>query len=334
MGKYLILKSGSGGVDTDDVSATAADVIKGKTAGVFGHDEPVTGTLELSGNAGAGEVLTGKTFYTTNPKSKQTGTMPNRGAVSQALNAGGSYTIPAGYHNGSGKVTANSLVGQTSANATAAYISSGKTAWVNGSKITGTLATQGGSTTTPGTANKTIVTASKHVTGNIVVAGNSNLAASNIKKGVNIFGVTGTFQGYVDSPLYLYNSGTFSNLCPNKMTSVQGDIAIKYESDRFTGYFQGNGIRTSDLIDLSNHKIVSIQFSVGGSSGYSVTEVLSVGKNSTVIPTSDSIKTTLTISATSKDVVMTVNVENLTGMFYIKYLAGNYLRTVRKIWLT
>ena len=34
--------------------------------------------------------------------------MTNRGAVSKSLNPGSSYTIPAGYHNGSGKVTANS----------------------------------------------------------------------------------------------------------------------------------------------------------------------------------------------------------------------------------
>ena len=37
------------------------------------------------------------------------GTMVNNGAVSTTLDADDSYTIPAGYHNGSGKVTANSL---------------------------------------------------------------------------------------------------------------------------------------------------------------------------------------------------------------------------------
>ena len=31
--------------------------------------------------------------------------MTNHGAVTAAINAGGSYTIPAGYHNGSGKVS-------------------------------------------------------------------------------------------------------------------------------------------------------------------------------------------------------------------------------------
>ena len=84
------------------------------------------------------DLLTGKTAYVNG--NKITGSMTNNGAVSpSALNAGGSYTIPAGYHNGNGKITANSLASQTSATATAANIASGKTAWVNGSKLTGTL---------------------------------------------------------------------------------------------------------------------------------------------------------------------------------------------------
>ena len=67
------------------------------------------------------------------------GTMPNNGAVSQSLNCGGSYTIPIGFHNGSGKIAANSLSSQTSATATTAKILNGYTAWVNGSKITGNV---------------------------------------------------------------------------------------------------------------------------------------------------------------------------------------------------
>lgn len=90
-----------------------------------------------SGNATTGDVLSGKTF-TNSDGVEYTGTMTNQGAKTASLNCGGSYTIPAGYHNGSGKVTANSLASQTSATAAAADIASGKTAWVNGKKITGT----------------------------------------------------------------------------------------------------------------------------------------------------------------------------------------------------
>lgn len=98
--------------------------------------------LENFGNVVKSNVLTGSTF-TSSEGISIAGTMPNNGAVTpSALNCGGSYTIPAGYHNGSGKVTANSLSSQTSATATAAQIISGQTAWVNGSKLTGTLNVQ------------------------------------------------------------------------------------------------------------------------------------------------------------------------------------------------
>ena len=98
-------------------------------------------TSLINGDAVAADVLSGKKFFSDSYTVK-TGTMTNNGAVSPtALNAGGSYTIPAGYHNGSGKVTANSLSSQTPGTATAAQILSGYTAWVNGSKLTGTAST-------------------------------------------------------------------------------------------------------------------------------------------------------------------------------------------------
>ena len=74
--------------------------------------------------------------------------MTDNGSISQTLNAGGSYTIPKGYHDGTGKVTANTLPSQTSATAAASNILSGKTAWVNGSKITGSMANKAGATVT------------------------------------------------------------------------------------------------------------------------------------------------------------------------------------------
>lgn len=68
----------AGGAVLEETTATASDILKGKTAN-DGEGEQITGTLELTGDAGAGEVLSGKTFYTTNPKSKQTGSMRNNG---------------------------------------------------------------------------------------------------------------------------------------------------------------------------------------------------------------------------------------------------------------
>lgn len=78
-------------------------------------------------------------------------------------------------------------------NAAAADIRKGKTIVDrNGNPLVGTMAEQGGGTYTPGTADRTLVAANRYVTGNVVMKGDSNLKAANIKKGVNILGITGT----------------------------------------------------------------------------------------------------------------------------------------------
>lgn len=89
-------------------SAGAGDVLSGATFYNTDAKSKQTGSLALSGNVNAAQVLSGYTFYKTDPKTKVTGTMANRGAVSETIAPGGSYTIQAGYHNGSGKVTAKS----------------------------------------------------------------------------------------------------------------------------------------------------------------------------------------------------------------------------------
>lgn len=63
------------------------------------------GGVQPTGDAVAADVLTGKTFSNANAVGIS-GSMANNGAVSQTLAAGASYTIPEGYHNGSGTVTA------------------------------------------------------------------------------------------------------------------------------------------------------------------------------------------------------------------------------------
>lgn len=60
-----------------------------------------------TGNAQPAEVLSGKTFENSN--GPQTGTMPNNGAVSGTATPSQPYTIPAGYHNGSGVVTSSGI---------------------------------------------------------------------------------------------------------------------------------------------------------------------------------------------------------------------------------
>lgn len=207
MGKAVITGAGGGGVGSDECTATRVEVLKGyKAITKDSNDELIDGTLELTGTAADSQVLSGQTYYNTDAKAKRTGSMANRGAPNQELSAGGSYTLTAGYYTG-GKVTAKALANQTSATAVAGNIISGKTAWVNGSKITGSIPTMEGQNIIPSASQQTVNCAEKYMTGNIFVDAISNLTSGNIKKGVTIGGVTGTWEGYIAAANDLYYRG-------------------------------------------------------------------------------------------------------------------------------
>lgn len=69
------------------------------------------GGVQPTGNAVAADVLTGKTFSNASAVGIS-GTMPNNGAVNVNLTNGQTYTVPRGYHNGNGTVTAPSGVSE------------------------------------------------------------------------------------------------------------------------------------------------------------------------------------------------------------------------------
>lgn len=66
-----------------------------------------TGTATSDATATAANILSGKTAYISSGKT--TGTMKNNGAVTGTISTkAGTYTIPSGYHSGSGKVSISS----------------------------------------------------------------------------------------------------------------------------------------------------------------------------------------------------------------------------------
>ncbi len=72
------------------------------------HLDLATKIKQISNDATANEndVLSGTTFY--QGGAKKTGTMLNRGTINQTITTqNGSYTIPSGFHSGTGKVTAS-----------------------------------------------------------------------------------------------------------------------------------------------------------------------------------------------------------------------------------
>lgn len=76
MGKVLMTGAGGGSSSSDDCTASANDILKGKTAVYNGSDDDIgTGTLELTGSATDGYVYSGKTYYNTDAHTIRTGSM-------------------------------------------------------------------------------------------------------------------------------------------------------------------------------------------------------------------------------------------------------------------
>lgn len=76
----------------------------------------------------------------------------------------------------------------------------------NGNPITGNMAEKAAATYTPGTFDQTIA-ANQYLTGVQTIKGDPNLLAQYIKKGVTIFGVAGTWEGYVPNVGDWYYNG-------------------------------------------------------------------------------------------------------------------------------
>lgn len=110
MADCIIAGTGGGGVSSDELTARAAHVLAGKKFVGEDTDDDIG-----------------------------VGVMPNNGQVSRTLRAGENLQIARGYHDGTGVVNAAPLADQTAGNAGTGDILSGKTAWVNGRRVDGSI---------------------------------------------------------------------------------------------------------------------------------------------------------------------------------------------------
>ncbi len=220
----------------------------------------ISGTLLPSGGTtDAGNVLSGKTFFGNNQTdwTLQTGSMPNIGQ--QVLTPGiVDQIITLGYHDGTGKVVGDTdlisgnirsginlfgidgdsdVVDTSSGTAIANELVSGKKAWVGGVELTGMLANIGQQILTPGIINQTITSGYHNGTG--YVLGDTELISTNIKSGVNIFGVAG------DSNVVDTSSGdaVAGNLLSGKKAWVDGaEVTGNFASQEKTATTEGEQI--------------------------------------------------------------------------------------------
>lgn len=171
--------SGGSGIDTSDATATANDIIDGKTAYVKGLK--VTGSIQSK------------------PAANYTPTQEDQ-IISSGQYLAGNQTIKGDTNLDpknikSGVVLFNNKGTFTSdATATASDIIDGKTAYINGNLVEGSITSKPATIYTPSTKNQ-IINSGQYLSGNQTIEGDENLIAANIKNGVNIFGVTGTHAG-------------------------------------------------------------------------------------------------------------------------------------------
>lgn len=226
MVECILMKAGSG-TGSDECTATKGNVLAGKTAVTSdSDDEAVAGTMPNKGSWTSRIGVNGKAVI---PAGYHNGTgyvdqaITNRGAVSASLGINGTYTIPAGYHNGAGKVTQS-------------------------------IDTMGAQTVTPGNSQKVVSCSGKYMTGNVTVQAVSNLIAANIKKGVVVGGVTGTWEGYVANPTDIYNNGAayFG-------VAIKGSGVVESNSLELGTTYSAAWIYTTQPINLTGYTGIAVE---------------------------------------------------------------------------
>ena len=222
-----ILTPSSGGEATSDATATTSDILSGKTA--YGNGKKITGS------------------------------MPERGAVNGVITQKeNTFTILEGHHNGGGSVyiaqseqqkiipenikNGVSILGingsfTSDATASTSNILSGLTAYISSGKTTGTMNNNGAVSGVINTFSEsyTIPEGYHSGLGTVYIAPDeqAKITAENIKSGVSILGITGTY------PLF------------SQLTPLVADFTEGYVSNATGWTYQANSNNRADIYQVS-----------------------------------------------------------------------------------
>lgn len=175
------------GLDTSDATATAAEILLGKTAYV--NDTKITGTIQNLPSE-----------YQVIAPSAETVVIYPGYYIDQGMVIAGEPNLISGNIKAGKTIFGvsgdNNVIDTTEAvePASSTDIQLNHVAFVNGTKITGTMVSKSAQTYTPSTTNQTIAS-QQYLIGAQTILGDANLIASNIKQGTTIFGVEGTYLG-------------------------------------------------------------------------------------------------------------------------------------------
>lgn len=181
-----------------------------------------TGLITASTNQSTGYVVGSTKSATKQLTTKGATTITPTSSVQTVVNAGTYVTgdIKVAASSGSSTVENGALANPTINTSTGIITSSvSKGGYIDESATTTLqLSTQAAKTITPSSSAQTAVSAGKYTTGNVTVAGDSNLVASNIISGKTIFGVAGNVV------IQHYYTGSSE---PSSSLGSNGDIYLK-----------------------------------------------------------------------------------------------------------
>lgn len=112
----------------------------------------------------------------------------------------------------------------------------------DGNPLTGSMPSLTEQTITPGVSDQ-IIAAGRYLSGAVTVSGDSNLAASNIKSGVSIFGVSGSYSGQ-------YKFSYFSGITPYSSTEFRIPVDSDITQVAGVGIKVTNGMSVPEVNNL------------------------------------------------------------------------------------